>query len=354
MLEVFNSLKDLNKIKNNKVIIDNPNNLEFDNSIVKFSGKNNILYIDTSKKIVIKDSVIDFRGNNSLVFLNSNVHPYYISIDLYSNNTLYMGKDCYINGKVHAILSEEKNIFIGDNCLFSFGIWIRTADPHLIYDIKTYHRINPSKSVFIGDHVWIGQNSTLLKGSVVASGSIVGANSVVTKVVPSNVVVGGNPCKIVRKNVFWDKHVVHNYTKKETKDSLILESDEFIYKDGNFDFGKLNTNNYHEENIIGEPYFDVDFSSCLYLTDTGRCFDGYKVSVRDKIPQYQDQWTAAGLTYHSTYDIIHALTSLSLHQNLMITTHPQRWASSSAEWYKELVFQTIKNIIKRLLISLKK
>ena len=141
--------------------------------------------------------------------------------------------DYYVEGTV------EKNIFIGDNCLFSFGIWIRTADPHLIYDIKTYHRINPSKSVFIGDHVWIGQNSTLLKGSVVASGSIVGANSVVTKVVPSNVVVGGNPCKIVRKNVFWDKHVVHNYTKKETKDSLILESDEFIYKDGNFDFGKL-------------------------------------------------------------------------------------------------------------------
>ena len=38
--------------------------------------------------------------------------------------------------------------------------------------------------------------------------------------------------------------------------------------------------------------FDVDFSQLFYLTDTGRCWDGYKVSVRDKIPVYQDQWTA--------------------------------------------------------------
>ena len=44
---------------------------------------------------------------------------------------------------------------------------------------------------------------------------------------------------------------------------------------------------YRALGIIGEPYFDTDFSDVLYLTDTGRCWDGYKVSVRDKIPQYQ-------------------------------------------------------------------
>lgn len=110
--------------------------------------------------------------------------------------------------------------------------------------------------------------------------------------------------------------------------------------------------NYHDENIIGEPYFDMDFSSCLYLTDTGRCFDGYKVSVRDKIPRYQDQWTAAGLTYHSTFDVIHAISSHALHRNLMITTHPQRWTSSTVAWTQELLLQSLKNIVKRILIHL--
>ncbi len=40
---------------------------------------------------------------------------------------------------------------------------------------------------------------------------------------------------------------------------------------------------YKKLGIIGEPYFDVDFSKVLYLTDTGRRWDGEKVSIRDKI-----------------------------------------------------------------------
>ncbi len=40
---------------------------------------------------------------------------------------------------------------------------------------------------------------------------------------------------------------------------------------------------YKDYGIIGEPYFDVDFSRVLYLTDTGRCWDGFDYSVRDKV-----------------------------------------------------------------------
>ena len=39
---------------------------------------------------------------------------------------------------------------------------------------------------------------------------------------------------------------------------------------------------YHDYGIIGEPYFDVDFSKVFYLTDTGRRWDGFSVSVRDR------------------------------------------------------------------------
>ena len=107
--------------------------------------------------------------------------------------------------------------------------------------------------------------------------------------------------------------------------------------------------NYRDLGIIGEPYFDIDFSQMFYLTDTGRCWDGYKVSVRDKIPVYQDQWNAQGLVYHSTQDIIHAAEQGSLPPCIMITTHPQRWTDSPLSWLKELLTQNAKNIIKRLL-----
>ena len=104
---------------------------------------------------------------------------------------------------------------------------------------------------------------------------------------------------------------------------------------------------YRQYGIIGEPYFDVDFSQIFYLTDTGRCWDGCKVSVRDKIPVYQDLWTSQGLTYHNTKDVMNAVATEALPARIMITTHPQRWTDNVFAWIKELVLQSIKNTIKR-------
>lgn len=108
---------------------------------------------------------------------------------------------------------------------------------------------------------------------------------------------------------------------------------------------------YHDFGIIGEPYFDVDFSKVFYLTDTGRRWDGFNVSVRDKIPVYQDQWTEKGWTYHTTDDIIHANVNGKLPDRLMMTTHPQRWTDSKSEWFMEKGLQSIKNVLKRMMIK---
>ncbi len=106
--------------------------------------------------------------------------------------------------------------------------------------------------------------------------------------------------------------------------------------------------------IIGEPYLDTDFSRMLYLTDTGRCWDGFKVSVRDKVEGYQEQWEAQGWAFHSTDEIITALLTGRLPARIMITTHPQRWTDSVGPWCKELLLQNAKNIVKRVLIMIRK
>ena len=111
---------------------------------------------------------------------------------------------------------------------------------------------------------------------------------------------------------------------------------------------------YHELGIESEPYLDTDFSKVFYLTDTGRRWDGYKVSVRDKIPQYQDEWIAQGLTFHSTDDVIKGLNEKTIPKNLMITVHPQRWNPFGGAWCKELLMQNAKNIIKRTIVLVKK
>ncbi len=107
---------------------------------------------------------------------------------------------------------------------------------------------------------------------------------------------------------------------------------------------------YHAYGIIGEPYFDVDFSKVFYLTDTGRRWDGYNVSLRDKVPVYQDQWINQGLVYHTTDDILEALQNQCFPRQLMMTTHPQRWTDNKLAWGKEKLCQSAKNVVKRLVV----
>ena len=107
---------------------------------------------------------------------------------------------------------------------------------------------------------------------------------------------------------------------------------------------------YHDFGIAGEPYFDVDFSKVFYLTDTGRRWDGFNVSVRDKIPVYQDEWVEKGLVYHSTDDIIAAADAGNLPKQMMITTHPQRWTDKEVDWLVEFVSQSAKNVVKKILV----
>lgn len=106
---------------------------------------------------------------------------------------------------------------------------------------------------------------------------------------------------------------------------------------------------YHDFGIIGEPYFDVDFDKVFYLTDTGRRWDGWRSSVRDKVPQ-QTQWLQSGLVYGSTDDILAALKAGDFPNSLMMTFHPQRWHDKPRPWLRELLVQNIKNAFKKLFL----
>jgi hypothetical protein len=126
--------------------------------------------------------------------------------------------------------------------------------------------------------------------------------------------------------------------------------------------------NYRDWGIIGEPYFDIDFSDVFYLTDTGRRWDGENMSIRDKVdmgssgmmdpsdsPDNDRKRKAAGQTrfqvFHSTGQIIRAAEKGHLPDRIMFTFHPQRWSDSTIPWLWELVFQNVKNQVKRYIVK---
>ena len=190
-----------------------------ENSKLIINGKNNLLVCEDNVKLM--DCYIEYKGNNSLIYLSNNKHYYKLSIDIYSNSTIFIGRDNYFNRNLHAIISEEQNFLIGNECLFSTDIWVRNADAHLIYDIDTNKRINSSKSIFIGDRVWIGQDVFLFKGIEIDSGSIIGAKSMASnKRIGCNELWAGNPIRLIKKNVYWDNTCVHSFDKAKTKSSM--------------------------------------------------------------------------------------------------------------------------------------
>lgn len=188
----------------------------------------NTLFVPKGEQLRLNNCVIRFYGNNSLVFIRENSVS--VNVSVFNNNTFYMGKGSYINNSLNVIVSEQTCVFIGDDLLCSFGVHIRTADPHLLYDCATHSRINPSKSVFIGDHVWIGQDSLILKGARIGSGAVIGAKALVSnKILDSNSAYAGVPVKKIRDGVFWTGSCVHSYTNEQTQKSEYYPSDDYVF-----------------------------------------------------------------------------------------------------------------------------
>lgn len=109
--------------------------------------------------------------------------------------------------------------------------------------------------------------------------------------------------------------------------------------------------NYRDYGLSGEPYLDTDFNQIMYLTDTGRRWNGSAVAIRDKTPKLDllndEMNEKLKYNFHSTFDIMVAARENRLPANIMITVHPQRWDDNMLPWLKELIWQNFKNIIKK-------
>ena len=97
--------------------------------------------------------------------------------------------------------------------------------------------------------------------------------------------------------------------------------------------------------ILGEPFFSVDFNEVLYLTDTGRRWNGDRTNLRDKVN------SKFSYNFKSTFEILNALNKNGLPDKLMINVHPQRWDDKLLSWLIELIWQNIKNAAKQVLVK---
>ena len=145
-----------------------------------------------------------FSGNNNTIELGKDCvaknASFYTEDD---NNAIIIADNTHFAGKIHIAVTESTKCTIGNDCLFSSEIVIRTGDSHSILN-ETGARINPAKDVVIGNHVWVGYRALITKGSNIPENCVVGTGAIVTRpIVKSGAVIAGVPAMIVKENINW-------------------------------------------------------------------------------------------------------------------------------------------------------
>lgn len=195
--------RNLVKIVNNNTFT---SNAKIRGSIIKLYGNNNSITIAPGTKIRNCKILIYGENNNLTIEKNCDINNTVFSMDN-GNGKIKIDEGTSI-GKALIVSYEPNTIDIGKNCMLSYDIEIRNTDSHSIISLDNGERINKGKDVIIRDNVWIGAYSKVLKGSIISEHSVIGMSSVVTGNIPENSVAAGNPAKILRNNITWNKELL--------------------------------------------------------------------------------------------------------------------------------------------------
>lgn len=109
---------------------------------------------------------------------------------------IHVGENFFAN--FDCVILDVCEVRIGDNCMMAPGVHIYTAT----------HPLNPNerntmreygKPINIGNNVWIGGRAIINPGVTIGDNAVIASGAVVTKDVPANVVVGGNPARVIKE-----------------------------------------------------------------------------------------------------------------------------------------------------------
>ncbi len=108
---------------------------------------------------------------------------------------IFVGENFYAN--FNCTFLDVSTIEIGDNCMFAPNVQLYTAT-HPLHPVKRNSGLEYAKPIKIGNNVWLGGGVIVTPGVTLGNNVVVGAGSVVTKSFPDNVVIAGNPARIIK------------------------------------------------------------------------------------------------------------------------------------------------------------
>lgn len=187
---------------NSSTVLDNQQNLN-----IKIKGDNNKILIGS--KCELNGLNIQIESNENILHIGDSCRLKGCFImKLANGNQINIGNSCTMGG-ANLICGEGSSIFIGADCMLSWGIEIRSTDSHAIFQSSDGKRINPAADIRVESHVWIGAHCTILKGSHIGSNCVVGIHSLVCDTFPdSGQIIAGIPARPIRQGINWDRRLL--------------------------------------------------------------------------------------------------------------------------------------------------
>lgn len=144
------------------------------------------------------DGMIKIEGANLGVSRSPFYFNTYIYLDARSHDSIIkIGDGVWISNNAF-ICADKTSITIEDNCLIGANFSCVDSDFHGLHPDKRLSSDYECKPVHLKRNIFIGNNVTILKGVVIGENSIIANGAIVTKSFPDNVVIGGNPARVIR------------------------------------------------------------------------------------------------------------------------------------------------------------
>lgn len=202
MNETTTTLQSFSDENGNRIEFEGPEN---PNWTFVFRGRNNIARIHTAA--FANRVAVTFDNDNGVfeIGLNPGKRGFSATVRIGQDSKVLIGDGVTATGTVGISAVENTIVSIGTDCMFAMNVQLRADDGHAIYDVHTKRRINLSRGIEIGPHVWLGWGSTVLGGVAIGSGSVVAHSALVTKSFPNNCVIAGLPARQVRSDIAWER-----------------------------------------------------------------------------------------------------------------------------------------------------
>jgi acetyltransferase-like isoleucine patch superfamily enzyme len=108
------------------------------------------------------------------------------------------GRKVFINYNAQIAAAPGAPITIGHHTIIAPNVQIQTGT-HPVDPTERQRWAYCAKGITIGNNVWIGASAIICAGVTIGDHSVIGAGSIVTRDIPSCVLAGGNPARVIRE-----------------------------------------------------------------------------------------------------------------------------------------------------------